>query len=396
MNKMPIYPLAGIDNASERDDALQVRGDSPRTFVRDAVNVNISDTGRASMRAGLRQVASAPLRDLWQSPLHKDVFAALGDQWCLVNTEDWSTIDLCEIGSGPVGHIVLNNMVLAAGERGIFQYDGAQALRLGLDAPPPPLVEASGGALAAGSYGVALAWLRGEMESPLSAMTTCAVGDNGALDVTFPLCTDDTVTRTRLYLTKPDGGELLRGDDYSVGTLQASVPLLPQLGAPAPFRHMQAMPTGKYLSYWRGRLLTATANVLRFSEALAYHIHDPLHGFVQMPQRITFVHPVDGGIWVGQADHVAFLRGGSPAELVLERKTARPPVPGSAVELDAEAAGEISNGGAAVVAWLADNGYCVGTADGGVMETGAGRLRGIAGEASTSIVFAKRLMTAIT
>ena len=64
-----IYPLAGIDNASKRDDALQVRGDAPATYVRDAVNVDIGE-GRASMRPGRRQVCSTPYTDLWHSSLH--------------------------------------------------------------------------------------------------------------------------------------------------------------------------------------------------------------------------------------------------------------------------------------------------------------------------------------
>ena len=42
MKPVSIYPLAGIDNASGRDDALQVRGKAPHNFLRDAVNVDIS------------------------------------------------------------------------------------------------------------------------------------------------------------------------------------------------------------------------------------------------------------------------------------------------------------------------------------------------------------------
>ena len=156
------------------------------------------------------------------------------------------------------------------------------------------------------------------------------------------------------------------------------------------------MPSGKYFGQWRGRLVSARANVLRFSQALAYHVHDPRHDFVLMPQRITFLQPVDGGIWVGQVDHVAFLAGAQPDELQLLRKTAKAPVPGSALALDAETAGEMSGGGSAVVAWLADNGYVLGTADGGVIEKHATRLRGITGNQGTSIVFRNRLTTAVT
>ena len=155
------------------------------------------------------------------------------------------------------------------------------------------------------------------------------------------------------------------------------------------------MPTGLFLAYWRGRLLTARANVLRFSEAMAYHLHDERHGFIQMPQRITFVQPVDGGIWVGQVDHVAFLRGSAPDELVLERKTSRAPVPGSLVELHSDEAGEAAGGGRSAVAWLSSVGFAVGTPDGGIIEPQSKRLRGISAAAGSTVVQHGRLTAAL-
>ena len=396
MKPIPLYPLAGIDNAARRDDALQVGGQARRLYLRDAVNVDISDTGRASLRPGLRKVATAALLSLWQSPLHRDVFAVLGSEWVKVDPLTWTTEVLADIGTGPAQHLVLNNVVLAAGLDGIFQFDGVQAQRFTLPVPPAPMVSAGAGSLVAGSYGVALSWLRGAMESPVSPIAHCAVGASGALAITLPLCLDQSVTGVRLYLTRPDGGELLRGEDYPVGLPYLELPLLPKLGAAAQFQHMEPMPTGKYFAQWRGRLVSARANVVRFSQALAYHVHDPRHDFVLMPQRVTFLQPVHGGIWVGQVDHVAFLAGTQPDELQLVRKTAKPPVPGSALALDAETSGEMSGGGSAVVAWLADNGYVLGTADGGVIEKHANRLRGITGNQGTSIVFRNRLTTAVT
>ena len=396
MKPIPLYPLAGIDNAARRDDALQVGGQARRLFLREALNVNISDTGRASLRPGLRKVAALALASLWQNPLHRDVFAVQGSDWVKVDPLTWSTEALADIGPGPAQHLVLNNVVLAAGADGIFQFDGVKAQRFTLSAPPAPMVTAGAGSLVPGYYGVALSWLRGPMESPLSAMAHCKVGQGGALAITLPLCMDATVTGVRLYLTRPDGGELLRGEDYPIALPYVEIPLLPKLGAPPQFQHMEAMPSGKYFGQWRGRLVSARANVLRFSQALAYHVHDPRHDFVLMPQRITFLQPVDGGIWVGQVDHVAFLAGAQPDELQLLRKTAKAPVPGSALALDAETAGEMSGGGSAVVAWLADNGYVLGTADGGVIEKHATRLRGITGNQGTSIVFRNRLTTAVT
>ena len=92
-----IYPLAGIDNASTRDDALQVRGDAPATYVREAVNVDI-DEGRASMRPGRRQVCNTPYTDLWRSSLHGDLFGRLGGSWVRINPQDWGFELLADVG----------------------------------------------------------------------------------------------------------------------------------------------------------------------------------------------------------------------------------------------------------------------------------------------------------
>lgn len=394
MKSIPIGPLAGIDNASERDDALQVGGQERRVYLRDAVNVVI-DNARASMRKGLRQVTATAYTDLWQSPLHGDAFARLGDKWVKVNTSDWSHEVLATVGDGPLSHLVLNGRVLVAAPGGLFEFDGRAANRLVLDVPPGPMLAVSAGALVGGQYGLAVAWLRGQTEGPLSPMVTITVPQNGQIDAILPMAFDPTVTGVRLYGTRPDGGEMLRLGDYPSTGTSVSLPTLPTLGAPAPFPHMDPMPTGRYLGQWRGRLVVAVGSVLRFSQAMAYHVHDTRHDFVQMPQRITFVAPVDGGLWVGQVDHVVFLRGTAPQELAFERKTSRAPVPGSAVALASDEAGDASGGARAAVAWLSSVGFAMGTPDGGIIEPQAQRLRAISATAGSTVVQHHRLTTAL-
>lgn len=394
MKAISIGPLAGIDNASERDDALQVGGQDRRVYLRDAVNVLI-ENGRASMRKGLRQVSTTPYADLWQSPLHGDAFARLGGQWVKVNTADWSHEVLATVGNGPLGHLVLNGKVMVAAPMGVFEYDGQAAKPLALDAPPEPMLSASAGAMVGGQYGMAVAWLRGQTEGPLSPMVTITVPQDGQIDAILPMAFDPSVTGVRLYSTRPDGGELLRLGDYPRTGATVALPTLPALGAPPPFQHMEPMPSGRYLGQWNGRLVVAVGSKLRFSQAMAYHVHDPLHDFVQMPQRITFVAPVDGGIWVGQVDHVVFLRGAAPGELVLERKTGRAPVPGSVVALHSDEAGEAAGGGRAAVAWLSSVGFVLGTPDGGIIEPQSKRLRGIGAAAGSTVVKHGRLVAAI-
>lgn len=390
-----LMPLAGMNNVAE-DAALKQGGENPKLYLRDALNVNLSPAGKASLRPSTRRVSDRPFRHLWQSPLHGDVFGVLGDQWGKVNTGDWSIEPLARIGEGDVSHEVLNNLVCVAGPAGIIAFNGQRSERMALDTPAPPLVLAGQGALGQGTYGAAVAWLRGQLESARSAIAFVDVGERGSLEITLPMCLDETVTGARLYLTRANGGELLLAGDHPIGADPISMPTLPELGRPSQFRNLSPMPTGRFLKYWRGRLMTARANLLRFSEAMAYHLHDERYGFVQMAQRITFVQPVDGGIWVGQVDHVAFLGGTELGNLSISRRQSRAPVPGSAILVAAEIVGvDVSPDGSPVVVWLAENGYVMGTSAGAIVEVHASVLTGITGQAGTSVVLDRRLLTAV-
>ncbi len=396
MSDVKLVPLVGINTVAE-DAALVRGGDDPRAYVRDAVNMDITPTGKANLRAAKKRVTTTAFKNLWQSPLHGDVFGALGADWVRVFPDTWDSEVLATIGDGHVAHAVINSQVCVAARAGLFIFNGKQAQPLTLPTPPAPLVvTGEGGSLHEGRYGVAIAWLRGEMESGTSAIAFADTNEHGAMTVTMPPCFDNTVTGVRMYFTAFNGGELGRGDDYPIATTSVEIALLPERGAVPQFQNLSPMPTGKYLGYWRGRLITAKANVLRFSEPLAYHLHDERYGFVQLPQRITFMVPVDGGIWVGQVNHVVFLAGTSPSELVVQRKASRAPVPDSAIQVDADTLGaDMAQGGAGGVLWLAENGYVVGAATGQMIELHAGKLSGITGAASTSVVLDKRVLTAV-
>jgi len=393
---IPLLPMAGINNVAE-DAALQRGGDTPKLYVRDAVNVDITESGLPQLRSGVRPVTTAAYRNLWQSPLHGDVFGTLGNQWARVDPTSWTHEALVTIGEGDVSHEVLNNRVVVSGPAGLFVFDGSSAQRLTFDSAAPPMVAAlGGGSLAAGTYGAAVAWLRGDLESQTSEATFVEVGEGGLLRVAFPLCMDPSVTGVRLYLTRQDGGELARAGDYPANADPVDVPLLPELGRPAQFRHLSPMPAGAFLRYWRGRLLTARLNVLRWSEAMGYHLHDERHGFLQMPQRITFIEPVEGGIWIGQVDHVAFLEGATPEGFSVRRLASRAPVPRSSIRLPAEAVGAAAEGGREVAVWLAENGYVLGTASGTMLELQAGTLKGITSLYGSSVLAGRRIITAVS
>ena len=391
MPTIKLIPCAGINNTAADVDLM--RPERP-AFVRDAVNVDITESGRIQMRKGFRKVGDKPYKNLWQSSLHKDVFATLGDKWVKLDIDSDTHQELEVIGEGDAYHAVLDNRVIVSAPRGLFVYDGVKAERLTIDTPPVPFVSIGGGSLPAGRYGLAVSWLRGGKESGASRISFVDVEDGSGLSVTLPSDYLKQADSVNLYCTNTSGGELLLIGTYDIQQVTVDIPSLPSYGRLAAFDNLEPMKAGKWLAQWRGRLINADANILRFSEPQAYHLHSEQYGFIQLGQRITFVVPVDGGIWVGQQDHVVFLSGATPAELVLNRKASAAPVYGSAIAVSsAFIGGDVSQGGATAAIWLAENGYVVGTPSGSIIEQHAGVISNLSAESGNSVVLGNRVFS---
>lgn len=393
VKKIPAF--LGINNVKE-DAALEIKGDSPGLFVRDAVNINFTDTGRAELSQAMQLQSDQALRCLWQSPLHQDCFAALGDQWVKVNPDTWQTEPLLECGPSPVQHIVLNNLVCMACDQGLFTYDGNTAKKLTIDTPARPQASSKTGySLDQGDYSFAISWLANGLESALSEIENVQLLDKSGVQLQLPLCLDQNVTHVRVYMSEPGGGELRQAFELPIGTMSIDIPALPELGRAATFQYLSPMKSGDFLRLWRGRLWVARSNVLYFSEAMAYHLTDERYNFIQFPQRIRFIEPVDGGIWVGQADHVVFVRGQDVRNMAIEQKASRAPVYASSALLHSDMVKSLSQGGTWCAVWLAENGFVVGTADGQLVELQSESIKGISAQSSQLVGFADRLVAVV-
>lgn len=390
MPNQSFMPCFGIDNTSE-DAAMVQGGREPYVYVRDAVNVNITPAGKLDMIASGGKVTDNEYRNLWQSPLHKDVFAVFGDELVKVNTADWTHKAIATIGNGgTVVYEVLNNHVIAANKNGLFVYDGQTCQPLTIDRPPMPI--AYGGTDdTQQTRSIAISWLRGSMESSLSDYVTAGA----STDVVLPMVFDPTITAVNIYATSLGGTDMQLAGTVNRNDTSFTITKDHKLGMAAQFAHLSPMPTGKFLCYWRGRLITATANVIRFSEPLAYHLHDERHGFIQTSQRITFIQPVESGLWVGQVDHVIFIQGTSPDDMTISIKSAQAPVPNSAIQIPSNDIGEAAEGGSLVTVWLASNGYVAGSSAGQIVEYQAGRISNISAQSGTTVRFDRRLVTAV-
>lgn len=400
-----LMPIEGIDNVS-KDDALTTRTrDSVSYRARDIINFDVSPTGMLDLRKGERLVSETPFKNIWQSPLHKDVFGTLHNDLVKIDVSDWSYISLGVVGD-KVNFEVVNNLVYVGTPQGLYSYNGKSLEPLTIDTPAPPiLIVSDDGTLLKGQYTVAISLLRGQLESGLSNSVSVDIDADdtierlygGSFDVKLPYILDETITGIRIYVSDRDGTQLRFHSDVPANTTSLKVVSVDNISRVASNGHLSPMLSGDFMSYWQGRLITASRNIIRFSQPLAYHLHDERYDYVQMPQRVTFLIGLDTGLWVGQVDHVVYLSGKDIQSLDFNKKTAHAPVPKSAIEIDADSVGrDLSNTGEKVCVWLAENGYVVGTASGAIYETNAGRMKGISAKSGRSVRYDRRVITKVT
>ena len=388
-----LTPLKGMDNVSH-DDKMSSFGKEGFVALRDAVNVDIDASGRTQLRRTGSMVTDNKYQNLWQSSLHGDVFATLGPDLVRVNVSDWSHEILGDIGSdtATVEYLIINNLIYISNGVEIFTFDGQSLNKLTIDSPAAPVLRLGIGELDQGTYTVALSWVASGKESALSGSVSIDVANDQGINLLLPYCFEASVDSVVVYCTTRDGGELRKLITLPIAQREVSITNLADLGRAAQFANLSSLPGGKFTGYWQGRLVTANRNIIRFSQAMNFHLHDERYDYVAMPQRITFMMPTDSGIWVGQVDHVAFLSGSEPSSLQMVRKTAQAPVPFSAIYSDSEDLGEIAQGGQVVV-WLSQHGYVVGSPLGQLIEPHANRLKGISAKVGQSVRFAQRVIT---
>ena len=386
-----LTPLLGMDNVSD-DESMSSFGKKPFVKLRDAVNVNITSAGRMELRGTGAVVTEMPYKNLWVSPLHGDTFATLNGELVKINTIDWSHESLNIELKGSVNYLVVNNFIIISDALALYKYDGLSVEKLTIGTPPTPMLNAVDGSLFEGTYNLAISWSKNGRESALSNIITFE--GEGGIHLVLPYNYSGDADQVTIYMTERNGSELLKVIALPVITATFTINSDKDLTRAAQFQNLSPMRTGKFLKLWRGRLLTADKNLLYFSQALNFHLCDERYDFIALPQRVTFVEPVESGIWVGQSNSVVFLSGNDVRDLRLVQTGAKSPVPGTALRINSDLLGELSAGLESVL-WLAENGYCIGTPSGNLVEAHANTLKGITAKGGQSVRFDDRIVTVL-
>lgn len=190
------------------------------------------------------------------------------------------------------------------------------------------------GQLDSGDYQYRITYVRlsdGLEGAPAFAPPT-AVPDGGVLLTGLP---QRAGFKINVYLTGSNGdAAMLAGATF--GSSFSYLGKNDALMLPCRTEFLSPAPAGQALAFYRGRVLVAQGNVLWASLPNQWEHFDLRRDFKQFSAPITFVQPVDDGVYVGTEHEVAFLGGGEFDKLVYQQALGLGAVRGSSVAVRGE------------------------------------------------------------
>lgn len=349
----------GIDNRSA-DFAVQ------DGFLRDGINVDITNSGNVRRRRGMAQrIASSGAHSVFSDG--KRMVWATVDKLYMTDTGLAPTLLLTDpaLGMQPLSYAAVNGDIYFSNE-----YTNGKILASGAAFEPWGIIPPQWGPVCTGSaitgqarqYQVTCTFITASGEesgAPLGVTVLC--GDTPRINCTqIPQSIDPRVVATRLYVTNIDDTIFSRAMDVPKGTTSAVINGWFANGAALKTQFNSNPPYGQLLEYHNGRIYIAQGNVLWWTEALRYSIYDNTANFIVFPERITMIKSL--GEQSPQAHHGMFISADQTYFMPFsgtEDVKSWPKLPYRAVE---GAAIRLPN--SPDVIWFSDRGFVRGTAGG--------------------------------
>lgn len=302
MKPIPLGPFVGINNRLP-DHKLGVvnRGRKEGDYLRNAVNVDITDSGTLQRRKGTTLVqAGTDCHSLWAEggeAVYVDGTELYAYPRTLLRTGLTPGMR-CSYARSPTGDTYWSNGVVL--ERIVSGASGPASPPV--PNPAPVVISTSGGALKAGYYQVAVTAVDSEgRESGATWPIQVKASDSSRIEVTgLPS------TPVNIYLTALNG-DVLQFAAHTSAT-SYTFPLLGTLGVQCRTARLRELPPGQIVRWFNQRMLVASNNVLYYGEQTANALFDPTKGYIPFPARITLVEPCVDGVYV-VADKTYWLSG---------------------------------------------------------------------------------------
>jgi hypothetical protein len=309
---MPLHPkvisystFKGINNKLDPEH-------TPKEYLKKALNIDLDITGSVSIREGYTKVDSANFTSLWASRRGNGCYATRNGDLVLINKNYSYTTLLSGVGSAKISFDEVDDIIYFASDNvtGIIQGGILSSWGIPKNNLSPSVTFGTGN-LSAGTYQIAFTYVRNDgIESGTGVASLVNAPSKSSIIFTAPTITDPSILYTRVYLSTLSSsvlyymGTALSGSTLNMGSVSENV-------NPLRLFNVDAAPTGHIVKYYKGRMYVAQGNILWYSEPFQYQHFRLDSNYIEFPQRITEVMPVEDGIWIG-CDRLYLLMGESP------------------------------------------------------------------------------------
>ena len=361
-----LAPIIGVNNTAKEHSV-------PDGYVRAAENVDVDSSGKVSRRKGYQKRADLiGARSLYAVEDESFAVIAVGAWLGVLKDNSIKFVAVCHPFNDVSSAQVLDDVVCSDGEQWVRVSDDGAAAFWTEQPDRQPTVTVVPGSLTPGAYLIAATFVdENGRESGCAGAVKVSVQAGGSLQLTNVPVAADASTKTNIYVSEPNGSSLYRV--ASVRTTATTIDTVTRGGKALDTQFMSWLTPGDVVAYGHGRLVSAKANVMYFSEPMQTGLCNAAHSYV------VFKDPVDMIVAVGTANYGGwFVAAGKRtywldnADISKAQRSIAVPhgaVRGTCVLVDSDTLGIEGIGAMTTKSayWMADNGAFYVGAQGGIV-----------------------------
>lgn len=270
--------------------------DIPNGFVRDLVNCDIDSAGRLVLpRPGATQVYSGTGCHSWfefNDGVGRGLFVEGGLLKRL--NADYTALTLASVGDSEMSYVEFNGRVYYSNKVvfGCYRYGVASPVGIPVPGHQPTATATTSGGMYAGTYGVAIRWMRnGEASGTIKSVYVDVPSDGGITLTGFPP-PPATVDEIEVFLSRVNGEELYYYDTFPATTDFIALHYSREAD-PLDTQFLRQSVPGLGLTVHEGRLHWLRDNAVGRSVPFRFGLTEPMSG-LSFPNLTTNIISVSG------------------------------------------------------------------------------------------------------
>jgi len=306
---MPAHPSTTLFSSFKGLNNVLSPDSTPPEFLKKIENIDIDKKGGIGKRKGYTLRSAGVYSTFWASNNNLGAYALKNGNLVRVFSDYTSSTLRSGLGTEPLSFEEIDDKVYYSSPsyHGIIVNGAERDWGIPKNVSGPVLTEVTG-TLPEGTYQVAYTYVASDgRESGVSTSSQITVSDGSGISLFIPTHSDADIVYARIYCTTQNGNTLYFS---KIGTLGTTSTVSSQNNLISPLRTfgLDPAPLGHIVKYYRGRIYVAQDNILWYSEPYQYEHFNLAANYIEFPDRIREVMPVEDGIWIG-SDRLYYLSG---------------------------------------------------------------------------------------